>query len=223
MRNRTRIMLLVLTTALALAAAVGSAAANRIEMSEQRFLVLFRELTFEGGGGINVVCEVNLEGSFHSRTLSKVREQLIGYVTEAVVHRNAEERCIQNRAWVLNGVERIRGTTTAPNTLPWHILYNGFRGPLPTITGIIVLMRGAGFLVEVGLGTTCLYLSTTERPLEGTINVSAGTVTELSANEEFRVGLKEGTFGCPAEGAMRGRGPIGTQVGWRLITVRLVQ
>jgi hypothetical protein len=221
MRNRTRIMLLVLTTALALAAAVGSAAANRIEMSEQRFLVLFRELTFAGGGS-NVVCEVNIEGSFHSRTLSKVREQLIGYITEARVHRNAEERCIEFAAWVLNGVERQNGVTL-PNTLPWHILYNSFEGTLPRITGIRLLMRDAGFLITGPLGIRCLYRATEAFPMEGIIRVEAnGAATELVADESFPIRWREGAF-CPGEGVLRGRGRIGTQERWTLITVRLVQ
>jgi hypothetical protein len=223
MCNHTRVTLLVLTLALALTGAVGSAAARRIESSERWFLALFRELTFESGSGPNVICGVNLEGSFHSRTLSKVREQLIGYITEARIQKNAEGACLQGgRAWTLNGVERINGVTTT-NTLPWHIVYNGFTGTLPNISGIIVLVINDSFLIEAGLGITCLYKSTAEHPLEGTIHVASGEVTELTPMEEFRVRLFSGTFGCPSEAAMRGTGTVGTQTSWRPITVRLVQ
>jgi hypothetical protein len=221
MCKHTRVTLLVLTLALALAAAVGSAAARRIESSNQQFLALFRELTFQSGGS-NVVCEVNFEGSFHSRTLSKVREQLMGYITEASIHRNAEERCIAFSGWLLNGVERVNGVTL-PNTLPWHMLYNGFEGTLPRITGITYLVREVGVLILGPLGIRCLYRATAAFPLEGKIEVEVnGAVTGLRALEEFPLRLREGAF-CPAEGGFRGRGSVGTQERWAAITIRLVQ
>lgn len=204
--------------AVALAAAVSSASAQRLEVSEQHFLVLFRELTFENGGTITVVCPVNIEGSFHSAVIRKVSGQLIGYITEAIAH----HPCRTNEGWALNGIERIQGITS-PNTLPWHILYLNFRGILPRITEIEVKLVGAAFRVEI-LGALCLYQSTQTNYMEGQIKLTEGRVTALKANEEKRVPLFESQSGalCPAEGVLKGEGSVGTQTGWREITVRLV-
>jgi hypothetical protein len=219
MTKRTKLIIGGLTVAIALAAAVNTATARRIEVSEQRFLVLFRELTFEAFGN-QVVCSVNIEGSFHSRTISKVSGQLIGYVTEAIVNGHP---CIRNNGWALNGVERPQ-ETAAVQTLPWHILYLNFRGTLPTINEIELKLINAQFRVEIG-GILCLYKSTTTKWMEGQIRVEAGRVTRLKANEEKQIGLFESQSGalCPSEGVMKGEGAVGTQVGWREITVRLVQ
>jgi hypothetical protein len=209
MRKRTKIIIGCLTVALALAAAINTAAARRIEMTEQRFLVLFEELTFRGGEN-TVICEVNLEGSFHSRTLSKVSGQLIGYVTQAIVHRP----CIQGAGWTLNGIER----TT--NTLPWHILYLRFLGTLPTITGIEIQLNNGGFLIEPGFLVQCLYEATRANGLRGLISVVNGQAKTLSPIPTAII--RPRTFGCP-DGTLEGEGRIGTQSTWSLIFVRLVQ
>jgi hypothetical protein len=221
MTKRTKLIIGGLTVAIALAAAVNTAAARRFEVSEQRFLVLFRELTFTGSGGVinpTVICPVNIEGSFHSRTISKVSGQLIGYITEAIVH----HRCIENEAWALNGTEVAQGATV-PNTLPWHILYLGFRGTLPRIVEIEVTIDNGKFIVEAA-GVLCLYAATTGHPMEGQIHLNeTGRVTVLRASEEQPIPFFEGSGFCPPNGTLRGEGTVGTQSTWREITVRLVQ
>jgi hypothetical protein len=227
MHKRVKITLLVLTAALALGAAVGNATARRLEVSEQRILVLFRALSFgQPGQEPTSICDVNIEGSFHSRTLSKVSGQLIGYITEAVVHRP----CVRGAAWILNGVERLANGSTTPNSLPWHIRYDHFEGTLPRITIIDLQLIGAQFLVE-SLGLSCLYTSTAANPMvglaiieDGTAGHPVGQVTGLRAKEEFLILISAGqSIFCPREGQLRGTGQVGTQTEWRLIFIRLVQ
>jgi hypothetical protein len=218
MTKRTKLIIGGLTVAIALAAAVNTATARRFEISEQRFLILFTELTFEAGGN-QVICPVTLEGSFHSRTIMKVSGQLVGSVTEAI----ARHPCQQNTGWALNGIENIQGTT-ATNTLPWQILYIGFRGTLPNITEIELSLNGAKFRTEV-IGVLCLYASRETRWMEAQVKVSAGRITTIRVNEERRIPLFESQSGlfCPAEGIMRGEGIVATQGVHRPITIRLVE
>jgi hypothetical protein len=226
MQQRVKITLLVLTAALALAAAVGNATARRLEVSEQRILVLFRALSFASGGTTQIVCDLNIEGSFHSRTFSKVSGQLIGYITEAIVHRP----CIRGSMWVLNGTERLPDGTLTRNALPWHIRYDHFEGTLPVITIIDLQLVGFAFLVEIG-GLSCLYTSTAAKPMVdlamiegGGLGHPVGQVTGLRRKEEFPIPISAGqSFLCPQALELKGTGQVGTQTEWRLIFVRLVQ
>jgi hypothetical protein len=223
MRTRTRILLGALMAALVLASAVGTASARRLELSNQRIRVTWtgaNSLTFEAGGP-QVICEVTIEGSFHSRTLSKVSGQLIGYITSAMVKRP----CIENEAWVLNGTEEQPGEGII-TTLPWHILFVSFRGVLPRIEAIRLSLINAGFLVSIpSLLTRCLYQSTAAQPMLGDITVSAtGQATVLNPDPAVPIPLRRGTFGCPREGSLAGTGAIRLQGSTTtLIFVRLVQ
>jgi hypothetical protein len=220
MRTRTRILLGALMAALVLASAVSTASANRLELSNQRIRVTWtgaNSLTFSGGGA-SVVCEVTIEGSFHSRTLSKVSGQLVGYITSAMV----KHPCIENEGWALNGTEN-QGEAPV-TTLPWHILYISFRGPLPRIERIRLSLVNTGFLVRV-FGVGCLYKSTAARPLFGDITVSeTGQATFLNPDPTVQVPKFSGSFLCPNEGELSGAGAIRLQGSTTtLIFVRLVQ
>jgi hypothetical protein len=220
MLRRTKIIVGGLTVALALAAAVNTATARRIEVSEQRFLILFSALTLEAGGN-QFVCPLTMEGSFHSRTISKVSGQLVGYVTEAIF----QHPCRTNELWALNGIERIQGAT-APNTLPWHILYINFRGVLPNITEIELKFIAHGFRTEIA-GILCLYRipASVTKWAEYQVKVEAGRITGIRFNEERRIPLFESQSGafCPVEFVMAGEGIVATQGVHRAITVRLIQ
>jgi hypothetical protein len=214
MSKRIRIIIGGLITALALSAAVGTATARRLATSEQSFLSHFRELTFEAGGQ-NVVCHVSIEGSFHSRTISKVARALIGYISEVRVQRPCNANSA-GEAWALTAQE---GRT---ESLPWHILYERFIGALPTITGIEVTLDNAAFLVNVA-GLNCLYQATTASPMRGIIaREGGGKATGLRAEESSLIPKHEGSFLCPGSGKLKGNGIVGTQVGYREITVTLV-
>jgi hypothetical protein len=210
MRNSTKLVLAGLSAALLLSLAVGSASARRIETSERGFLVRFSELSFNAAGN-RVSCPVTLEGSFHSRTLSKVSGQLIGYITQAQVP-STEPPCVE-------------GTATAlTTTLPWHIQYNSFAGRLPTISRIRITLVGARFQVHPRNSVTCLAGTTQANPSAGDINVEAGGgATTLRALPEFTIPL-EGFCGIAGNGNFEGTGEIFTLVTPQVrITVRLVQ
>lgn len=149
MRTRSRLLLTAAGAALAMALAVGTATANRLQTSSQTFRSTFVDLGFIGSNGSQIFCALTLEGSFHSRTITKMPDLLIGYVTNAV----AASPC-------RTGTVRI-----LPETLPWHIRYLSWTGTLPTnITGISVYVIGAGISIEPGFFFSCLALTTAAAP-----------------------------------------------------------
>jgi len=223
MHTRIRLGLAALTTALIFAAAVSTAAARRLQLSNQNITAKWTALTFSseaGGEGIEIACPLTLEGSFHSRTISKVSGQLIGYITRANL---TSASCIfrggATHMQILNGTE---GTTTS---LPWHIQYNSFAGTLPRIRGVRLALIGFAFLTRAILGVTCLYKSTQREPLFGIVEVNeaTGAVTGLRADETGTIPLFAGGFGCPGSEFFAGRAGV-TQTGTEAaITIRLVQ
>jgi hypothetical protein len=226
MHNRTKLMATVVAVAIMLAAAVNTASARRIETSSQSFRAAWgaeNKLTFAAAGGRSAICPVTLEGSFHSRTISKVSGQLIGYITRAALTQTACTFVSVENAIILNGTERLPEGTTTTSTLPWHILYISFRGTLPTISSIRVSLRGASFLLRAA-GVTCLYEATTANPAFGEIEVNAeGKVTGLRAEEATRILKHSGSFLCPGEGTFAGTAHVTQQGNATAIFVRLVQ
>lgn len=191
---------LVVTAAAALTVAVGSASARRIEVSNQRFLAIWTSLNFSGGFGETILCPITLEGSFHSKTTSKVSGELAGNVTEAVVDNAA---CINGHATVLR------------ENLPWHIQYNSFTGTLPNIATIKFGIIGSRFRIETA-GFSCLGTMTQARPTFGTVGVTGGTAGTLTAEGAVSCGISSGTF--------EGAGEVFVQHSTTTrLTVRLVQ
>lgn len=210
MRTRSKILLAALTAALVLGAAIGSASARRIETSEQKFLVRWAPLVFNGAFNINISCPVTLDGSFHSKTLSKVSGQLVGYVTEVSVGPPAS----------CNG-----GSATILGPLPWHIRYDRFEGTLPAITGIRVQLVGAAFLVATSVGS-CLYRSNASKPAFGIVRVGAGgAVSGLQADSSASIEepAAENEFLCPPSGRFEQTGSVTVPNSTTRITVKLVQ
>jgi hypothetical protein len=222
MRTRTRLLLSALVAALALSAAISTAQARRFEFSNQSFRVVWpstSKLTFTNvSGSISLACQVTLEGSFHSRTLSKVCGQLIGYVTFARVTRP----CEGGNAWMLDGAERVG------NTLPWHLRYEKFNGFLPRITSIRIQLIGVSFLLEIS-NVNCLYLSSATSPAYGFIDIDAEGVAntftaETGALIPIHARLEPFPLLCPETVFLRGTGNLRLQGSTTTrITVRLVQ
>jgi hypothetical protein len=212
MRNITKLAFAGLAATIVFSFAVGSASARRFETSEQGFLARWSPLIFNAAGN-RISCPVTLEGSFHSKTLSKVCGQLIGYVTRAQVPTGLEPPC-QN------------GTATAlTETLPWHILYVSFAGRLPSISSIRIKLIGAKFQVRAA-GVTCLTATTNANPAFGDIQVGAsGEANRLRALPEFGIPLR-GEFVCgfAGNGSFEGTAEVFTLVTPQArITIRLVQ
>lgn len=216
--KRQRIIVIALLAAAAFAACAAGASGNKLSISSQRMTVKWSALRFTGLGGIiSITCPVTLEGSFHSTTISKVRGSLSGVVTSG---RLAAASCSGGTAILLNGIERLPGGTTAPNTLPWHKVFDSFTGTLPRITGIRTSLVGVGFLLNVSiLGSTvsCLYLTTVARPAFGIAVLEGGRVTGMRADETSTIPAAAGQPGaCPASANFSGTGTVSA------LTVRLI-
>jgi hypothetical protein len=214
MQTRTRLMLATITTAVVLGALVSATSANRFATSNQFFRTTWTGMEFIGFEFVEAVrCAVTVEGSYHSRTISKVLESLIGYVTRASVG----TPCTGGTAIVL-------GTS-----LPWHIRSNGFSGTLPNITTINHRLVKAAFLIQTveafGGLDACLYQSTAASPLRGFINREAGgQLTTLKVDETAGIPLFRQLSGlCPSSAKLRGTSNTITVLGATTrITVTLV-
>ena len=134
MRTRSKLVLVGLGAMLLMALSVGTASARNLSVTSQTFRSTFHELEFVAGTVVNT-CDVTLEGSLHARTMPKVLNSLMGYVTRVDT---ANCRVV---------------TTVLTETLPWHIRYRGFSGNLPNITLILVRVRG-NFRVATCLAET---------------------------------------------------------------------
>jgi hypothetical protein len=198
MHRYTKVVLAALTATLALAIAVVAASANRLAGNETQFRTIFTSMEFIGGGA-TVRCPVTLEGSYHSRTISKVVGSLIGYLTKTTVG-------------TCNG-----GTARAnTETLPWHIRYASFTGTLPTIRTISQNIIRSSFTVGI-LGINCRYT-----PAEVTAVVTreaGGVATGITFTKE-NITSETGGF-CPNTNRFTGSGSVRTGGGGN-ITITLV-
>jgi hypothetical protein len=195
MRNRTKLALAGLTASLTMALALSSATAGRLSYSNQGFRIVWASLTFsESGGNFPISCPVTLEGSFHSSTLRKVLGALVSYITRAIVN---DPACSEGHATILR------------ESLPWHVLYEGFTGTLPTISSVRHYLIGAAFQVEPSLGVVCLARSSIERPAAGdaTRNTITGQITTLEPDSLMSIPVIGGAA-CPRAGIFAGSGEV---------------
>jgi hypothetical protein len=198
-----RFILLGACVAAALAYAVGTASAKRIQLSERRFYIIWSALTVEAGLGA-VRCPVTLLGSFHSTTISKVCGQLLGHTTHPEI----------NTAACVGGAMRF-----LTENLPWHFQYRSFAGLLPSITSFVFQTVGARFLV-LQFSVSCLYIATQSEPLVYTASISAGQVSALTISGS----LTSQTAGCPrANFSGSGAVAVGVENSGVHLVVRLVQ
>jgi hypothetical protein len=198
MQRHIRLLLTGLAATAILAAAVGTATANRLALSNNAIRVVWRSLELSNSVSTNVVrCAVTLEGSFHSRTIEKIANKLIGYITRANVQNN---QCTGGRATVLN------------ETLPWHLTYNSFTGRLPIIETLVLNLIRAGFIVEIPGFNNCKAITSSESPARGIANIGAGgRVENLRADPTARIPLVNGPggFACGlGTGSFEGTGVV---------------
>jgi hypothetical protein len=153
-----KLLLAAVGATVLLSALVGTASARNISITNQTIRAQFREVRFEAAFG-NTVCQVTLEGSLHARTIAKVANSLIGYITAARL-----------------GPCPVGTATILQETLPWHVQYVSFNGTLPNITALNTNVIGSSFRVRETFGVTCLARSTTTAPARGTYNIGAGGV-----------------------------------------------
>jgi hypothetical protein len=191
MRTSIKLSLTGLVAALLLSVTVGAASARNLSISNTNARITWSRLEFVAP--ITARCQITLEGSFHARTAAKVVGSLVGSVTRATVK---TESCTNGRVVASN--------------VPWHITYEGFRGTLPNISDVLLLIRDFLFKIERAVGTAleCSY-GTASDNLTAALTLNAGmeavelrpvagrnTVNLLEArNEEVFVR-------CPATGGM---------------------
>jgi hypothetical protein len=184
--RHTRILLTTLTATIILATNITTATAQRLSNSNQQMRVVWGSLELSNTITTNVVrCALTIEGSFHSRTIVKVRELLIGYITRAAVQNN---QCTGGRATVLQ------------EKLPWHLTYQSFRGTLPRIEEILLNLIRAGFLIEIPGVNNCSAVTSLANPVRGitNLNTTTGQVTGLRLDERPTIPLTNapGGFAC---------------------------
>ena len=203
MRTSAKLCFTALAAAILLASAVSTASAGRLSVSNQQIRTVWSSLEFVGTATIR--CRLTLEGSFHSRTITKIRETLIGHITNARFN-----ACTGGRAWAANGVE-VAPLGRLNNTLPWHITYEAFEGTLPAIEAVRLLLRRIRFVLEaVVFGLTCrgIYGNDTDR-ISGRATVGAGgaieTLSPISGRNSLNLVAQLGpNNACPGTGTFRG-------------------
>lgn len=211
MRSSHRLLLGALAALVLAGALAGVSSANQLGFSNQGWRVVF-PVAGEPPPGL-VSCPFTLEGSFHSRTLSKVSEALIGYVTRAAI---AEGFCRGGRARFLT------------EGLPWHMRYESFTGTLPFITTVSGHIVGWGILFEFAEipGSSCLYVTSVTEPARFILSrsVETGIITSFRLDEHTTIRLASGnSMLCPARAFVFGTTPNFTLLGTTTsITVTLV-
>ena len=145
--GRIQLLLSVVGVTVLMGALVGSARARNLSTTSQTVTATFSRVEFIGGFN-TVRCSFTMASSLHARTITKIPGALVGYVTAASVG-----GCDTGSATVLAG------------TLPWHMIYSGFTGALPNVTGFRVNVIGAGIRIREPTGFECLFFSTTATPL----------------------------------------------------------
>ncbi len=155
----SKLLLAALAALTTLAFAVGTAAARRIEIDDQDIDAIWEDGSERldlAAGSSTIECEVTLLGSFHSRTINKTANLLVGYITHARVD--------------TAGCTGAGNGSARQETLPWHLTYNSFSGILPNITLIRLNLIGAGFLINGPLGARCRAITKVAEPAFGNIN-----------------------------------------------------
>jgi hypothetical protein len=135
--------------ALVLGIAASVASAGRLEMSSNNFRLTFARVKIESDFNPNVNCPVTMEGSLHSRTISKVAGSLVGYITSARLGTCEES---MQRATILQ------------ESLPWHVRYRSFSGRLPEISKTSFDIIGFNIRTQ-SLSNPCLLRTTVSEPL----------------------------------------------------------
>jgi hypothetical protein len=180
-----------------------SATARNLSLSNQTWRFQFRELALRLPF-FTTRCQMTLEGSFHSRTFAKVQGSLVGYITTARL-----------------GPCSAGSKTILTETLPWHVRYLAFSGPLPNITDLVFNIVGWSQRVREPFGINCLYRSTAEEPVIITaFRDGSGAFTATEMDGDIRTG--EECFREVAElTSDRGTATVAGTTATR-ITVRLI-
>jgi hypothetical protein len=184
MPMKSKLILASLAATLLMATALGSASARVFSLTNRNYRIVWRPLEFiEPNARFGTVrCPVTLEGSFHSSTISKVENALMGYVSRATT---AATSCTGG------------SLTIHQESLPWRVTYRGFTGMLPSITEIIFSLLGPSMTIHEAV-FTCNVTVTNEHASFGRIFIEimggGGRELEYFAMDETLIPVT----GCPA-------------------------
>jgi hypothetical protein len=161
--NRCKLLLATLGAAMLICVAVGTASARSFSISNQSWRTIYypflpeetlrepeqmEQWEISGPEFVTYRCRLTLEGSFHSRSIAKVTESLIGYVNRATL-----------------GECPINDTRVLRETLPWHIRYRSFAGTLPSIVEFTTAIIGFAMSIREPFAARCLGRSTATEPV----------------------------------------------------------
>jgi hypothetical protein len=198
--KRCKLLFALAGATVLLSAAATTAPARNLRLSHFFWRATFREARFAGIFGTSV-CEITLEGSFHTETIAKVVGSLIGYIDIA-----RAGPCAQGAATILT------------ETLPWHTRYSGFSGRLPAITSFNTNVIGLSYRIREPGGVTCLARSTSAEPVTLNYVSNTGLLTEAVIGGSIRTGGE--CFG--ATGSFTGGSNSLTNVFGSRITITLI-
>ena len=176
--NFFKMLFAVVGATVLLGALVSSASAGRLSNSGTTINATWTTMRFSGGIG-TWECEVILNGTLDSRSLTKTSGTLMGFITAGSVN-----RCARG------------GETILRETLPWHIRYVSFAGTLPAISSIRTIALGFSFRIrEPTFGIECLSRSRVEEPAGLVYNLNgSGVMTSATVGGTIRCGSFTGTL-----------------------------
>jgi hypothetical protein len=181
--NRCKLLLATLGAATLICIATGTASARSFSISNQTWRAIFypfleeerrEQIEISNESGTTIYrCRLTLEGSFHSRSIAKVAETLIGYVNRAAL-----------------GECGFLDTRLLSETLPWHVRYRSFLGALPNIISLSTAIVGMAMSIRDPLtGTVCLGRSTAAEPfILGWEREAGGRLREANASGSLVTG-----------------------------------
>jgi hypothetical protein len=203
----TRQLTAAFSASLLLACVVGTASARNLSVSTQNIRATWSSLEFTASE-LTVRCQVTIEGSFHTRTIAKVEQSLIGAITIARVK---QEACTGGTLSAFNGTERYNGTTT-PVERPQHWLYGGFLGTLPTIVDLTLADNRYRFGFRDSAGFCTAQLGSETDALKINFGREAGSaiteLTEVEGSNRSTVIRRDGGIFCPTSFTTRGTGRL---------------
>jgi hypothetical protein len=208
MRKTSKLLLVGLTAALLLSLAVSSASANRLSISNRNIRAVWTPLRFIAGTN-TWSCNFTLEGSFHSATIAKVANALIGFIS-----RGSVGPCSAGSATILTA------------TLPWHVQYESFAGRLPTITRVNLLLIGLSWQIQPSGSLVCLLRTEAGHPFRGEAELepASGRITGLRAEPGRGIPLTGSGGFCAfaGEGHFEGTGVVTLLGNTTSVSIRLI-
>jgi hypothetical protein len=179
MHIRLRVSMTLISAVFLISVIAAQASARRLELSNQTFRIVWTSVTIRAALQ-TVVCPLTVEGSFHSRTLAKVAESLVGYITRAITRR---ESCTGTTEFNI-GTEK----------LPWHIDYAAFAGTLPNITSVTADIIEWHWWYRGPMNEFCFFWYRVVRPIRAFLQRTAEGVMRTARFDETRLSpAPEGT------------------------------